>query len=84
MSDDSRVDVSINVSSDGAEQGASKAADSLTRAIVPAWANRPEYNPGGLTVNNQFSIPGGVDMRTQSQIAAMAGASLSQAMKRNG
>ncbi|KWD88460.1 hypothetical protein WL71_09065 [Burkholderia ubonensis] len=53
-------------------------------AIVPAWANRPEYNPGGLTVNNQFAIPGGVDMRTQSQIAAMAGASLSQAMKRNG
>ncbi|KVV12415.1 phage tail length tape measure family protein [Burkholderia ubonensis] len=53
-------------------------------AIVPAWANRPEYNSGGLTVNNQFTIPGGVDMRTQSQIAAMAGASLSQAMKRNG
>ncbi len=21
-------------------------------AIVPAWANRPEYNSGGLTVNN--------------------------------
>ncbi|AOJ62494.1 hypothetical protein WJ32_08505 [Burkholderia ubonensis] len=53
-------------------------------AIVPAWANRPEYNSGGLTVNNQFVIPGGVDMRTQSQVAAMAGASLSQAMKRNG
>ncbi|KVK79090.1 hypothetical protein WS90_19125 [Burkholderia cepacia] len=53
-------------------------------AIVPAWANRPEYNGGGMTVNNSFTIPGGADMRTQSQIAALAGAALSQAMRRNG
>ncbi|OMR06253.1 hypothetical protein AQ718_03255, partial [Burkholderia pseudomallei] len=52
-------------------------------AIVPAHLNSP-YNPGNVNVSNQFVLPGGTDLRTQSQIAAMAGASISQAMRRNG
>lgn len=52
-------------------------------AIVPAHLNSP-YNPGNVSVSNQFVLPGGTDLRTQSQIAAMAGASISQAMRRNG
>ena len=53
-------------------------------AIVPAWANRPEHNFGSVAVTNNFHLPQQTDMRTQSQIAAMAGASISQAMRRNG
>ncbi|VCT41716.1 prophage tail length tape measure [Burkholderia pseudomallei] len=52
-------------------------------AIVPAHMNSP-YAGGNVSVSNQFVLPGGTDMRTQSQIAAMAGASISQAMRRNG
>lgn len=52
-------------------------------AIVPAHMNSP-YAPGNVSVSNQFVLPGGTDLRTQSQIAAMAGASISQAMRRNG
>ncbi|RQZ08897.1 hypothetical protein DF105_00915 [Burkholderia stagnalis] len=52
-------------------------------AIVPAHLNSP-FNPGNVSVSNQFVLPGGVDLRTQSQIAAMAGGAISQAMKRNG
>lgn len=52
-------------------------------AIVPAHMNSP-YSPGNVSVSNQFVLPGGTDLRTQSQIAAMAGASISQAMRRNG
>ncbi|WP_321822107.1 MULTISPECIES: phage tail length tape measure family protein [unclassified Burkholderia] len=52
-------------------------------AIIPAHLNSP-YNPGNVNVSNQFVLPGGTDLRTQSQIAAMAGASISQAMRRNG
>ncbi|KVG33872.1 phage tail length tape measure family protein [Burkholderia diffusa] len=52
-------------------------------AIVPAHLNSP-YNPGNVSVSNQFVLPGGTDLRTQSQIAAMAGAAISQAMRRNG
>ncbi|MCA3795493.1 MAG: phage tail length tape measure family protein [Burkholderia sp.] len=52
-------------------------------AIVPAHMNSP-YAGGNVNVSNQFVLPGGTDLRTQSQIAAMAGASISQAMRRNG
>ncbi|KVL59255.1 hypothetical protein WT01_15600 [Burkholderia cepacia] len=52
-------------------------------AIVPAHMNSP-YAPGNVSVSNQFVLPGGTDLRTQSQIAAMAGASISHAMRRNG
>lgn len=52
-------------------------------AIVPAHLNSP-YNPGNVSVSNQFVLPGGTDLRTQSQIAAMAGSAISQAMRRNG
>ncbi|CAM8845089.1 Bacteriophage tail tape measure N-terminal domain-containing protein [Burkholderia pseudomallei] len=52
-------------------------------AIVPAHMNSP-YSPGNVSVSNQFVLPGGTDLRTQSQIAAMAGSSISQAMRRNG
>ncbi len=34
-------------------------------AIVPAHLNSP-YNPGNVNVSNQFVLPGGTDLRTQS------------------
>lgn len=52
-------------------------------AIVPAHMNSP-YAGGNVSVSNQFVLPGGTDLRTQSQIAAMAGSAISQAMRRNG
>ncbi|VWC05246.1 hypothetical protein BLA23254_05007 [Burkholderia lata] len=52
-------------------------------AIVPAHMNSPCAS-GNVSVSNQFVMPGGTDLRTQSQIAAMAGASISHAMRRNG
>ncbi|WP_416268826.1 hypothetical protein SD235_04875 [Burkholderia cepacia] len=52
-------------------------------AIVPAHMNSP-YAGGNVSVSNQFLLPGGTDLRTQSQIAAMAGSAISQAMRRNG
>ncbi|MDN7456600.1 phage tail length tape measure family protein [Burkholderia cenocepacia] len=52
-------------------------------AIVPAHMNSP-YAGGNVNVSNQFVLPGGTDLRTQSQIAAMAGSAISLAMRRNG
>jgi phage-related minor tail protein len=52
-------------------------------AIVPAHMNSP-YNPGSVSVNNQFVLPNQVDMRTQSQIAAMSGGAIQNAIRRNG
>lgn len=52
-------------------------------AIVPAHMNSPYSAGGGVTVTNQFVLPNGVDLRTQSQIASMAGMAVQQALKRN-
>lgn len=52
-------------------------------AIVPAHLNSP-FSGGNVSVSNQFVLPNGVDLRTQSQIASMAGGAISVAMKRNG
>jgi hypothetical protein len=38
---------------------------------------------GGFTVNNSFTIAAPTDLRTQQQIAAKSGASVSKAMRRN-
>ena len=50
-------------------------------AIVPAHLNSTNSS---VSVVNQFSLPGGADLRTQSQIAAMAGAGIQAALRRNG
>ncbi|WP_143282392.1 hypothetical protein [Burkholderia pseudomallei] len=52
-------------------------------AIVPAHMNSPYSAGGRVTVTNQFVLPNGVDLRTQSQIASMAGMAVQQALKRN-
>jgi hypothetical protein len=52
-------------------------------AVVPAHLNSP-FAPGNVTVTNQFLLPGGVDQRTQSQVAALAGTAIQQALRRNG
>lgn len=52
-------------------------------AIVPAHMNSPYSAGAGVTVTNQFVLPNGVDLRTQSQIASMAGMAVQQALKRN-
>ncbi|WP_213308170.1 hypothetical protein [Paraburkholderia sacchari] len=51
--------------------------------IVPAHLNSP-FNPGNVSVSNQFVLPNGIDLRTQSQIASMAGGAIQRAMQRNG
>lgn len=52
-------------------------------AIIPAHLNSP-YNPNNVAVTNNFVVPGGADLRTQSQIFAMAGAGIQRALQRNG
>ncbi|PFH12965.1 hypothetical protein [Burkholderia sp. JKS000303] len=52
--------------------------------ITPAYLNRPEHNFGAVAVTNNFHLPQQMDMRTQSQIAAAAGAGMQLAMRRNG
>lgn len=52
-------------------------------AIVPAHMNSP-FAGGGLSVTNNFNLPGQTDLRTQSQIAAMSGSAIQQALQRNG
>ncbi|PFH29148.1 tail length tape measure protein [Burkholderia sp. JKS000303] len=52
--------------------------------ITPAYLNRPEHNFGSVAVTNNFHLPQQMDMRTQSQIAAAAGAGMQLAMRRNG
>jgi phage-related minor tail protein len=53
-------------------------------AVVPASQNTP-YAPASpnVNVNNQFVLPNNVDLRTQSQMAAMAGQSIQRALQRN-
>jgi phage-related minor tail protein len=50
-------------------------------AIIPAHMNSPNSS---VSVTNQFNVAAGTDLRTQSQMAAMAGASIQNAMRRNG
>jgi hypothetical protein len=52
-------------------------------AVVPAHLNSP-FAPGSVMVTNQFLLPGGVDLRTQSQVAVLAGTAIQQALRRNG
>jgi len=56
-------------------------------AVVPARYNNAETFGGGggnnVSVNNKFILSQTPDKRTQAQIAAMAGASIQNAVKRN-
>ncbi|TDV04690.1 phage tail length tape measure family protein [Paraburkholderia caballeronis] len=49
--------------------------------IVPAHLNSSNSN---VSVVNQFALPGSTDLRTQSQIASMAGMAIQSAVRRNG
>lgn len=54
--------------------------------IVPAAQNNPAMMGGGgqsVSVVNHFTVSGGVDRRTQEQMAALAGLSIQRAMARN-
>lgn len=51
-------------------------------AVVPARYNKP--SPSALSVTNHFQIGQATDLRTQTQIASLAAASISRAARRNG
>ena len=51
--------------------------------IVPAKYNNDSANNTSMSVNNNFILNSAPDKRTQAQIAAQAGSSIQNAMKRN-
>lgn len=51
--------------------------------IIPAHENSSNAASGAMSVTNNFHLPQQTDMRTQSQIAALAGMAIQDAMRRN-